>query len=125
MHTGQFVFGKNTFSVFNLGLKYPNIAARLRSYSITEFNIIKRTNTEKVIIIGEKMEERVLPATNDVFKRITQNSKINAEKSVDKNKLRNEGKKQLLKNLNEIFVLAKALHYEVVDDTQTLDLSKL
>jgi hypothetical protein len=63
--------------------------------------------------------------SEDDFKRIIQNSKINAEKSVDKNKLRNEGKKQLLKNLNEIFVLAKALHYEVVDDTQTLDLSKL
>lgn len=58
------------------------------------------------------------------FKRITANSKKNAEKSVDKNKLRNEGRRQLMKNLNEIFVLAKALHYEVVDDTQTLDISK-
>ncbi len=62
--------------------------------------------------------------TEDDFKRITNNSKKIAEKSIDKNKLRNEGKKQLMKNLNEIFVLAKALHYEIVDETQTLDFSK-
>lgn len=62
--------------------------------------------------------------TEDDFKRITNNSKKIAEKSIDKNKLRNEGKKQLMKNLNEIFVLAKALHYEIVDETQTLYFSK-
>jgi len=59
------------------------------------------------------------------FKRITNNARKNAEKTVDQNKLRNEGRKQLLQNLNDIFVLAKALKYEVVDDTNTFDLSKL
>ena len=59
------------------------------------------------------------------FKRITTNAKKNAEKTVDQTKLRNEGRKQLLQNLNDIFVLAKALKYEVVDDTNTFDLSKL
>lgn len=63
--------------------------------------------------------------TEEDFKKITNNSKKNAEKSVDKNKLRNEGRKQLLKNLNEIFVLAKALHYEVVDETNSLSIPKL
>lgn len=58
------------------------------------------------------------------FKRITNNARKNAEKSVDQNKLRTEGRKQLLTNLNEIFVLAKALNYEIVDETQSLDLSK-
>ena len=59
------------------------------------------------------------------FKRITANAKKNAEKTVDQTKLRNEGRKQLLQNLNDIFVLAKALKYEVVDDPNTFDLSKL
>ena len=63
--------------------------------------------------------------TQDDFKRITTNAKKNAEKTVDQTKLRNEGRKQLLQNLNDIFVLAKALKYEVVDDTNTFDLSKL
>ena len=63
--------------------------------------------------------------TQEDFKRITTNAKKNAEKTVDQTKLRNEGRKQLLQNLNDIFVLAKALKYKVVDDTNTFDLSKL
>ena len=63
--------------------------------------------------------------TQEDFKRITTNAKKNAEKTVDQTKLRNEGRKQLLQNLNDLFVLAKALKYEVVDDTNTFDLSKL
>ena len=63
--------------------------------------------------------------SQDDFKRITANAKKNAEKTVDQTKLRSEGRKQLLQNLNDIFVLAKALKYEVVDDTNTFDLSKL
>lgn len=62
--------------------------------------------------------------TQEDFKRITNNAKKGAEKLVDRNKLTTEGRKQLLTNLNEIFVLAKALNYEIVDDTNTLDLSK-
>ncbi len=63
--------------------------------------------------------------TQEDFKRITTNAKKNAEKTVDQTKLRNEGRKQLLENLNDIFVLAKALNYEIVDETNTLDFSKL
>lgn len=62
--------------------------------------------------------------TEEDYKTITQNAKKSAVKLVDKNKLATEGKKQLLSNLNEIFVLAKALHYDLVDDTHSLDLSK-
>ncbi|WDT67598.1 DUF4230 domain-containing protein [Cloacibacterium sp. TD35] len=58
------------------------------------------------------------------FKRITNKARKNAEKTVDQNKLRTEGRKQLMTNLNEIFVLAKALNYEIVDETQSFDLSK-
>lgn len=58
------------------------------------------------------------------FKRITYKAKKEAEESIDQQKLRNEGRKQLKVNLNEIFVLAKSLHYEIVDETQSLDLTK-
>lgn len=63
--------------------------------------------------------------TQDDFKRITNNAKKSAEKIVDQNKLRNEGRKQLMQNLNDIFVLAKALNYEIVDETNSFDFSKL
>lgn len=63
--------------------------------------------------------------TQEDFKRITTNAKKNAEKTVDQPKLRNEGRKQLMKNLNEIFVLAKALHYDIIDETNSFDFSKL
>lgn len=63
--------------------------------------------------------------TQEDFKRITNNAKKNAEKKVDQNKLRNEGRKQLMQNLNDIFVLANALNYKIVDETNTFDFSKL
>lgn len=56
---------------------------------------------------------------------IMASAKKNMEKSVDKSKLRDQGKKQLLENLNEIFVLAKALNYEVEDQTGLLQNLKL
>lgn len=59
------------------------------------------------------------------FKRITMKAKKDAEQNINKNHLRNEGRKQLLINLNEIFVLAKALNYEVVDKTQSLKIPAL
>ena len=59
------------------------------------------------------------------FKRITNKAKKEAEEAIDKQKLRNEGRKQLIVNLNEIFVLAKALKYEIVDDTKTFNFHNL
>ena len=49
---------------------------------------------------------------------IMESAKQNMVKSVDQRKLREEGRKQLLNNLNEIFVLAKALNYTIEDKTQ-------
>ncbi len=62
---------------------------------------------------------------DEQIKKVTKSAKDDAYKRVDQNKLRNEGRKQLLENLNSIFVLAKALNYEIVDDTKTLNLSDL
>lgn len=54
------------------------------------------------------------------IKNVTQKAKETAIKSIDQNKLRNEGRKQLMENLNTIFVLAKALNYTIEDKTGQL-----
>ena len=59
------------------------------------------------------------------FQKITKSAKENAYKTVDQNRLRNMGRKQLMENLDNIFVLAKALNYKIEDQTGTLDKSKL
>lgn len=61
---------------------------------------------------------------NDI-KKITNSAKENALKTVNENRLKSEGRVQLLKNLNQIFVLAKALNYQIEDRTGTLDPLKL
>ncbi|MGV8915894.1 MAG: DUF4230 domain-containing protein [Kaistella sp.] len=59
------------------------------------------------------------------FQKITKSAKDNAYKTVNQNRLRDEGRKQLLENLDHIFVLAKALKYKIEDETGTFDTSKL
>lgn len=54
------------------------------------------------------------------IKNVTQKAKDTAVKSIDQNKLRTEGRQQLMENLNNIFVLAKALNYKIEDQTGKL-----
>lgn len=54
------------------------------------------------------------------IKNVQQKAKQTALKSIDQNKLRNEGREQLMKNLDNIFVLAKALNYTIEDKTGKL-----
>ncbi len=98
-------------------------------------------STHKKLIIKElpQPEIRVTPnveikSMDDSFfnrineaqiKKITQNSKENALKQIDENKLKTEGRKQLQENLNQIFVLAKALNYSIEDQTHTFKFTDL
>ncbi len=59
------------------------------------------------------------------FQKYTKAAKENAYKSVNQENLRSEGRKQLLENLDNIFVLAKALNYTIEDKTGTFDIGKL
>ena len=59
------------------------------------------------------------------IKKIQNNAKSNAQKTVDQNRLRAMGRKQLKENLSQIFVLAKALNYEIIDKTGEIDTTKL
>lgn len=54
------------------------------------------------------------------IKNVTQKAKDTAIRSIDQNRLRTEGRKQLMENLNNIFVLAKALNYSIEDQTGKL-----
>ena len=56
---------------------------------------------------------------------IMESAKKNMAKSVNQDKLKQESKKQLKENLNDIFVLAKALHYSVEDKTNTFPSAEL
>ena len=51
------------------------------------------------------------------IKNVTQKAKQAAINSINQNQLRNEGREQLMENLNNIFVLAKALNYTIEDQT--------
>lgn len=51
------------------------------------------------------------------IKNVTVKAKETAVKSIDQNQLRTEGRKQLMENLDNIFVLAKALNYTIEDKT--------
>lgn len=54
------------------------------------------------------------------IKNVTQKAKDTAIRSIDQNRLRTEGRQQLMENLNNIFVLAKALNYKIEDQTGKL-----
>lgn len=52
---------------------------------------------------------------------ILESSKKKMIKNVDQNKLKSEGRIQLISNLNEIFILAKYLNYTIEDETKELN----
>jgi hypothetical protein len=56
---------------------------------------------------------------------VMESAKKNMAKSVNQNSLKEQSKKQLKENLNEIFVLAKALHYSIEDRTNTFPSTEL
>lgn len=59
------------------------------------------------------------------IKEITEKAKIEAQRQVNELQLKSEGKKQLMNNLNQIFVLAKALHYDIVDETGEITIREI
>ena len=110
------------------------------SYDLNKMKLEVDSIDKKLIIKAlPQADIRVTPnveikSLNDSFfnrideaqiKKVTQTSKENALKNVNQEKLKTEGKVQLLENLNQIFVLAKALNYKIEDQTGTIDTTKL
>ncbi len=110
------------------------------SYDLNKMKLQVDSTAKKLII--ESLPEadiRITPSVeikslNDSFfnrideaqiKKVTETSKANAIKQIDQNKLKIEAQKQLMENLKQIFVLAKALNYTIEDKTGTIDSSTL
>lgn len=126
---GYEVFGKEISS--NSIITYTKTNAQV-SYDLNKMKIEVDSINKKLIITElPDAEIRITPSVeiqslDDSFinrisekdiKNVTAKAKETAEKSIDQNQLRTEGRKQLMENLNNIFVLAKALNYEIEDKT--------
>ncbi|MXS72844.1 DUF4230 domain-containing protein [Flavobacteriaceae bacterium W22] len=122
-------FGKEMTS--NSIITYTKTNAQV-SYDLNKMKIeVDSINKRLVITELPDAQIRITPSVeiqslDDSFfnrisekdiKNVTQKAKQTAINSVDQNKLRNEGRTQLMENLNNIFVLAKALNYTIEDKT--------
>ena len=119
-----------TFTKTNAQVSYDLNKMKLDVDSVNKKLIIKELPNADIKITPsveiQSMDDSFFDRFNENdFKKITQNAKDNAYKTVNQDHLRNEGRKQLLENLNNIFVLAKALNYKIEDQTGQIDTSKL
>ncbi|WBV60902.1 DUF4230 domain-containing protein [Chryseobacterium camelliae] len=129
---GYEFFGKEVSS--NSIITFTKTNAQV-SYDLNKMKIKVDSINKKLIITDlPEADIRITPSVeiqslDDSFfnrisekdiKNVTQKAKESAMKSVDQNKLRTEGHKQLMENLNNIFVLAKALNYSIDDQTGKL-----
>lgn len=102
------------------------------SYDLNKMKIdVDSINKKLVITELPDAEIKIIPSVeiqsmDDSFfnrisekdiKNVTVKAKETAVKSIDQNQLRTEGRKQLMENLDNIFVLAKALNYTIEDKT--------
>lgn len=119
-----------TFTKTNAQVSYDLNKMKLEVDSINKKLIIRElpnadirvTPNVEIQSIDDSFFNRVDEAQ---IKKVTKTAKEHALKQINEAQLRSEGRKQLSENLNSIFVLAKALGYEIVDNTNQLDLSKL
>ncbi|MFN1219135.1 DUF4230 domain-containing protein [Chryseobacterium kwangjuense] len=129
---GYEVFGKEVSN--NSIITYTKTNAQV-SYDLNKMKMeVDSINKKLVITELPEAEIRITPSVeiqslDDSFfnrisekdiKNVTQKAKETAVNSINQNQLRTEGRKQLMENLNNIFVLAKALNYTIEDETGKL-----
>lgn len=110
-----------SYDLNKMKLKVDSINKKLIIESLPEADIRITPNVE-IKSLNDSFFNRIDEAQ---IKKVTETSKANAIKQVDQNKLKEEGKEQLIENLNQIFVLAKALNYTIEDQTGTFNPSLL
>lgn len=123
------LFGKEMSS--NNIVTYTKTNAQV-SYDLNKMKMVVDSVNKKLVITElPDADIRITPSVevqslDDSFfnrisekdiKNVTQKAKTTAIQSIDQNRLRKEGHQQLLDNLNQIFVLAKALNYTIEDQT--------
>ena len=119
-----------TFTKTNAQVSYDLNKMKLDVDSVNKKLIIKELPNAEIRIIPSVEIQSLDDSFLDRFdqkdlQKITKSAKDNAYKTVNQNRLRAEGRKQLLENLDNIFVLAKALNYKIEDQTGQIDPSKL
>lgn len=118
-----------TFTKTNAQVSYDLNKMKLEVDSVNKKLIIKELPNAEIKIIPsveiQSMDDSFIDRFNEKdLQKITKSAKDNAYKTVNQNRLRDEGRKQLLENLDNIFVLAKALNYTIEDQTGLIDTSK-
>ena len=118
-----------TFTKTNAQVSYDLNKMKLDVDSVNNKLIIKELPNAEIRIIPsveiQSMDDSFLDRFDQKdLQKITKSAKDNAYKTVNQNRLRAEGRKQLLENLDNIFVLAKALNYTIEDQTGLIDTSK-
>lgn len=118
-----------TFTKTNAQVSYDLNKMKLEVDSVNKKLIIKELPNAEIRIIPsveiQSMDDSFIDRFNEKdLQKITKSAKENAYKTVNQNRLRDEGRKQLLENLDNIFVLAKALNYTIEDQTGLIDTSK-
>lgn len=119
-----------TFTKTNAQVSYDLNKMKIDVDSINKKLIIRELPNADIKIIPsveiQNMDDSFFDRFNENdLKKIQNNAKDNAVKSVNQNYLRDLGRKQLSENLNQIFVLAKALNYTIEDKTGEIDTTKL
>lgn len=119
-----------TFTKTNAQVSYDLNKMKLDVDSVNKKLIIKELPNADIRIIPsveiQSMDDSFLDRFDQKdLQKITKSAKDNAYKTVNQERLRSEGRKQLLENLDHIFVLAKALNYKIEDQTGQIDSSKL
>ena len=120
----------STFTKTNAQVSYDLNKMKLEVDSVNKKLILKELPVADIKIIPsveiQSLDDSFFNRFDQKdFQKITKSAKDNAYKTVDQNRLRNMGREQLMENLDNIFVLAKALNYKIEDQTGTLDKSKL
>lgn len=119
-----------TFTKTNAQVSYDLNQMKIEVDSINKKLIIKELPNAEIKITPSveihSMDDSFFNRINENdLNKIQNNAKNIAVKTVNQNQLRTEGRKQLAENLNQIFVLAKALNYTIVDNTNEIDFTKL
>lgn len=118
-----------SFTKTNAQVSYDLNKMQLEVDSVNKKVILKQLPAAEIRILPsveiQSMDDSFLNRINEGdIKKITQSAKQNAYKSVNQQRLRSEGRKQLQENLSQIFVLAKALNYSIEDQTGEIDQTK-
>ncbi len=119
-----------TFTKTNAQVSYDLNKMKIEVDSINKKLIFKELPNADIRIIPsveiQSMDDSFFNRFSDKdFQKITKSAKENAYKTVNQNRLRAEGRKQLTENLDQIFVLAKALNYTIEDQTGQINLNNL